>query len=311
MKSQRYPSSSGNTIFLPYADQLRLEYSIVQALPPNCFARAAIGYLFAIQHGAEYIYDFDDDNILINVSQGLAALKGPHHVSVTLVSRTRNCVNPYTYYKQDARRIWPRGFPLGDVKSKSPRVEMKLANSISVIQFLQNLNPDLDAIYRLTQDIPKEFDPTRLDCVAIDPRHYAPFNAQSTLFHESAFFGMVLPMSVNGRVSDIWRSYILERILRVDGGQIAFCPAIVEHHRNQHGLTRDFNAELPLYQQAGAILKFLDETVSPRKGLQLDSLREIYICFAEYGILGDDDIGFVDYWINDYLNAKASAKILR
>jgi hypothetical protein len=308
VKSPPYPPNSRKTIFLSYDEQLKLGYSIVRLLPPNSFARASIGYLFAIQHGAAFIYDYDDDNILINASHGSDQLKNPPPVTTTLTAKT-NVVNPYSFYRtEDVIHIWPRGFPIGLIKDSDPELIQRKPDKISVFQFLQNLNPDLDAIYRLTHDIPEQFNLRKRDCVAIDLFHYAPFNAQATLFHEKAFFGMILPLSVNGRVSDIWRSYILERILRIEGDQIAFCPAIVEHHRNQHGLTRDFNAELPLYQQSAALLMFMDESIEPIKGDKLESLREAYVTLIEHGILGEADLSFVEAWIEDYQNAKDSIK---
>jgi hypothetical protein len=78
------------------------------------------------------------------------------------------------------------------------------------------LNPDLDAVYRLTHEIPRAFDPAVADCVAIDSAKYGPFNAQSTLFYEDAFFGLILSITVNGRVPDIWRSFVVERIPRAE-----------------------------------------------------------------------------------------------
>jgi hypothetical protein len=309
VKSPRYPPNSGNTVFLSFAEQLKLNYSVIPILPANSFARAAIGYLFAIQHGAELIYDFDDDNTLINISQGSDQLKYPSPVTATLTAKKSNVVNPYAYYqKMGSVHIWPRGFPLEFIKEVDLELEPRRPDNISVFQFLQNLNPDLDAIYRLTHDIPDQFDPAKQNCVAIDSAHYAPFNAQATLFHKNAFFGLILPMSVNGRVSDIWRSFILERLLRIEGEHIAFCPAIVEHHRNQHELTRDFNAELPLYQQTAALLKFMDKSIEPTNGDRLTSLREAYVTLIEHGILGQTDLRFVEAWIEDYQNAQASIR---
>jgi hypothetical protein len=84
----------------------------------------------------------------------------------------------------------------------------------------------------------------------------------------------------------------------------------VEHHRNQHGLIRDFNAEIPLYQQTPALLQFLDEKIELQKGDELKSLREVFLSLFEHGILGETDVGFVEAWIEDYRNARATAKSL-
>lgn len=36
---------------------------------------------------------------------------------------------------------------------------------------------------------------------------FAPYNAQATLHMHSALWTLLLPVTVHGRVSDIWRSY--------------------------------------------------------------------------------------------------------
>jgi hypothetical protein len=304
VRSPRYPPNSRSTVFLSFAEQLTMNYSVLGVVGANSFARAAVGYLYAIQHGAEVIYDFDDDNSFINASVDLLSFNG---MRMELTSQASRVVNPYAFYGGSGP-IWPRGFPLQLVKGPPPVAGLRRTDSASVVQFLQNVNPDLDAIYRLTHGIPEAFNPKKVDCVSIDPVKFVPFNAQSTLFGSDAFFGLALPTSVNGRVADIWRSYIAERILRVEGGRVAFCPAIVEHHRNQHDLMRDFNAELPLYQQALPLLAFLDEKVQPRKGESLPSLREFYISLIEHGILNEKDLTFVDAWIIDYLDVRRVRK---
>jgi hypothetical protein len=139
---------------------------------------------------------------------------------------------------------------------------------IAAVQFLQNLNPDLDAVYRLTHEIPRTFDPAVADCVATDSAKYAPFNAQSTLFYEDAFFGPILPITVNGGVADIWRSFVVERILRAESSCAAFCPAIVEHRRIARLSRR----------------KFL-----PQQGKPLEALHDVYIGLVEHGILEELD----------------------
>ncbi|VDO18305.1 unnamed protein product [Heligmosomoides polygyrus] len=48
--------------FLSVDTQLSLGYGIVENLPYKSYTRKNIGYLYAIEHGAEWIYDTDDDN---------------------------------------------------------------------------------------------------------------------------------------------------------------------------------------------------------------------------------------------------------
>ncbi len=55
---------SDNVIFLNAASQTAISGEFVDALPWNSFSRKNIGYLFALAHGAQVIWDFDDDNML-------------------------------------------------------------------------------------------------------------------------------------------------------------------------------------------------------------------------------------------------------
>ena len=50
--------------YLSVEDQQRIEMPFAKMLPWNSFGRKNLGYLYAIAHGAQVIFDFDDDNLL-------------------------------------------------------------------------------------------------------------------------------------------------------------------------------------------------------------------------------------------------------
>lgn len=50
---------------------------------------------------------------------------------------------------------------------------------------------------------------------------------QATLHFPPAFWGMLLPVTVHGRVSDIWRSYFTQALLPSTGAITVFAPAWV------------------------------------------------------------------------------------
>ena len=91
---------------------------------------------------------------------------------------------------------------------------LELIHNSAIVQFIQNVNPDLDAIYRITHTIPQTFDETKNHCLILSKGSFAPFNAQSTLFKYEAFWGMLLSMTVHGRVSYFIQSQIMHVILR-------------------------------------------------------------------------------------------------
>ena len=75
-----------------------------------------------------------------------------------------------------------------------------------------------------------------------------PYNAQATLHFYDAFWALYLPVTVAGRVSDIWRSYFTQALFPLLDLSIGFLPRpLVVQDRNPHSYTADFEAELPLY----------------------------------------------------------------
>lgn len=76
--------------------------------------------------------------------------------------------------------------------------------NIAVLQSLADHDPDIDGVYRLTQELPLKFDPIA-DGLILGRGIQAPWNAQAVLLSEAAFFTMLLPVTVHGRVTDIWR----------------------------------------------------------------------------------------------------------
>ena len=52
-----------NVEYYSSTNQLKLNFELVKILPYNHYCRKMIGYLIAIENGAEYIVDTDDDNI--------------------------------------------------------------------------------------------------------------------------------------------------------------------------------------------------------------------------------------------------------
>jgi hypothetical protein len=85
---------------------------------------------------------------------------------------------------------------------------------------------------------------------------FAPYNAQATVHLKEAFWSMLLPMTVNGRVSDIWRSYITQSLLYlIPDSCLIFTSPAVYHARNKHSYESDFLQELQLYVFGESFIK--------------------------------------------------------
>ena len=158
--------------------------------------------------------------------------------------------NPYPTFGNPGG--WPRGFPLDQIVNKTtfdPNVLKDLPDkdNFYVHQSLANHDPDYDAIYRLTRPLPVTF--SEGDPVGLPVGTMCPYNAQATLHFAKAFWGMLLPVTIHGRVSDIWRSYITQRILWDIGGRIVFRRPWVIQYRNAHNYLADFDSEYDLYRK--------------------------------------------------------------
>ena len=108
------------------------------------------------------------------------------------------------------------------------------------VQALAHHDPDVDAVYRLTLPIPFDWDDRALvgaggERPLVLPRNtFAPANAQATLHTHAGLWATLLPRTVHGRVSDIWRSYIAQRLFWDAGLALAFVGAHVTQFRSPH-----------------------------------------------------------------------------
>lgn len=77
-------------------------------------------------------------------------------------------------------------------------------------QGLADNNPDVDAIYRLILPFPTIFRKGRK--VALGNNSWSPFNSQNTTWWKKAFPLLYLPSYCSFRMTDIWRSFVAQRI---------------------------------------------------------------------------------------------------
>jgi len=237
--------------------QKELGYRIHDLLPYKSYARKKnIGYLYAIQHGAKIVYESDDDNI---PTDGLKFIGEQEEVVSYIQSEDEEddqiAVNVYAHFGKP--QVWPRGYPLRKIQptDAEPKKTKKSSKSVPIQQGLADLDPDVDAIYRLTQPLGINFEPNAP--ISIPAGLMCPWNSQNTLFHDSALWGMLIPITTSFRVCDIWRSYWAQRILWDIGGEVVFLPPSVKQIRNAHDYLLDFEDELDLYLKGEDLVRFL------------------------------------------------------
>ena len=84
---------------------------------------------------------------------------------------------------------------------------------LGILQSLADVQPDVDAIFKLVKKTPFHFkrpEGGARHIIQLPHHTLAPYNAQATMYFYDSFWALMLPMSLPGRVSDIWRAYFLQ-----------------------------------------------------------------------------------------------------
>eukprot|EP01102_Stenamoeba_stenopodia_P020636 TRINITY_DN8121_c0_g3_i2.p1 TRINITY_DN8121_c0_g3~~TRINITY_DN8121_c0_g3_i2.p1 ORF type:complete len:527 (-),score=138.73 TRINITY_DN8121_c0_g3_i2:59-1639(-) len=300
-----------NCKYLGVEEQNGLPYRTVKYLPYNSYTRKNIGYLYAIEHGAKVILDTDDDNEpfgeSIRVLPSEAKLKALVRPDASEDRPLSNVVNPYSYFGRPD--VWPRGYPLQAV-NVSEEQEVRTIKTIRAAPYVQqglaDLDPDVDAIFRLTRPdaLPHvEFDADQ-DPIVIAPGTLCPFNSQNTIFHYNAFWGLILPTTVNFRLTDIWRGYWAQRLLWDIGGALSFLPPTVKQIRNAHNYLDDFEDEIPMYLTTNTFISLLLDFEKPSAS---DTLFKRILTLANRieaaGLWKRHDVVVLEAWLQDLRDA--------
>jgi len=302
--AQEWFPEGHRVIYLTVQEQESLEFRSVGETPWNHFSRKNIGFLYAIREGAEAVLDFDDDNDIVMPVTSYAMLSpvGGRDVRARSVHHP-GALNVYNYFRP-SDHVWPRGLPLAEtIQSLSTRRASRVKvqrSQVAVWQHLAQLDPDVDAIWRQTHKLPLKFG-KHDDPLVLEKGSWAPFNAQATVWTKAGFLLMRLPSTVHGRVSDIWRSYIAQPLLWNQNLSVAFAaPQFSVANRNAHNYLGDFEAEINLYRQAGALMDHIVAMAGREPDLEgHDALFKVYVELYEHGILEIEDVNAVKVWIQD------------
>jgi len=261
--------------------------------PTRHYARKNIGYLLAIRNGSPTIIETDDDNI---PCEGFWASR--QRVQSVAVLENSGWVNVYRYFSD--QNIWPRGFPLDYLNKQIPPFETLNRAEVDcpIQQGLADDNPDVDAVYRLTLPLPQTFRKDRR--VALANGSWCPFSSQNTAWWSEAFELLYLPSYCSFRMTDIWRSFIAQRIAWLNGWAILFHEPTVRQERNVHNLLRDFHDEIPGYLNNSEICEAL-KSLPLESGVEKigDNLKVCYEKLVSMSIIGREELQLVDAWLDD------------
>jgi len=247
----------------------------------------------AVKDNNEIIIETDDDNLPLD---GFWDSRIKENKAYIL--EDKNWVNVYEYFTDS--KIWPRGLPLEEIMNKVPsldQVQNQLVNT-PIQQGLADDNPDVDAIFRLTYPLPLKFN--HAENVALGKKTWCPFNSQNTTWFKEAFPLLYLPSHCSFRMTDIWRSFVAQRIAWTNDWKLLFHKPTVYQERNEHNLMKDFADEIPGYLNNTKICKELED-LDLNNGVEniYDNLIKCYEMLTENGYVGKEEMKIVDAWVQD------------
>jgi len=274
--------------YLSPRKQEKLRYKLAGLLPWNRPARINIAYLYALERGAEFIIQADDDNIP----------NGYWHTPVLtrneLMVDAEGFVNIYRHFSN--KFIWPRGYPLNRILRNESFMESREECNVRVWQHLADNDTDVDAIYRLTINETMEFKQRKY--LALKEGTVCPFNCQSTTYHREAAPLLYLPSLVTPRASDIVRGLVAQPILWSFGMNLAFTSPTVRQERNPHDYMVDFKDEMLIYLSAETIFDLVLGVVSK----ELSMYENLYMAYSElvkHGLVPEEELHLVESWNDD------------
>lgn len=281
--------------FLGMEEQKKTGLRIVKKLPERHYSRKNIGYLLAHKNKSELIIETDDDNF----PKEKFWEKREEFPSAFSIKNS-GWINVYSYFTD--KHIWPRGMPLECLQNRNPALGKTTPEKIycPIQQGLADENPDVDAVFRLVEKLPFTFE--KKVRVALGKNTWSPFSSQNTTWLKKAFPLMYLPSYASFRMTDIWRSFIAQRIAWANDWSVLFHEPTVTQTRNDHNLLKDFEDEIPGYLQNHKITMLL-QSLKLKKGEKYlsENLFTCYHSLVQNKILPEKELFLVDDWINDLI----------
>lgn len=200
------------------------------------FGRKSLGYLFAIQSGAEKIWDFETDvtgtidyNLIIQDSMSVTVCdsfksKCFDEHCIRYARANSRTVNPYLYFGKRETVLHPRGLLKKHAQeSKFTTCSVKTVEgfepyNVGLIQTISSTDPDIGQAHDPLTDFMKQIPGQKRigfemtynypSPLFMPSTSLTPFNKQATMWFKSAFMFSFLPISVPESISDIIRSYV-------------------------------------------------------------------------------------------------------
>lgn len=236
-------------IYLDIKDQdkfFKKKYkNIYSMFPYNDAHRRLLGLIYVRNMRPKRVIFIDDDNF---VSNDVDFLKGHKivgkKVSGNAIYKKNKWPNIYKFLETDKKiPIYPRGFPWSfrnEDSFKLSSLKVKNKTVMANCGFILG-DPDIDAVSRLFWKINVKNISSRKNHL-LARGMYCPFNDQNTCIDGDTSLLYYKPISA-GRNSDIWTSYMYNKISDIHNCIISYGMPHLTQIRNIHDYWKDFELE--------------------------------------------------------------------
>ncbi len=277
--------------FLSIDQQKNYGFKLAENLPEGSYARKNIGYLWSVKNKTEIIVETDDDNYPYDSFwESRKRTKKSHMI------QSADWVNVYTFFSKEV--IWPRGLPLNKIHSRIEAGDEIQECECPIQQGLADVDPDVDAVYRMVWGRGCSFDKNVLPVVLKNT--WSPFNSQNTTWWKEAFSLMYLPSYCSFRMTDIWRSLVAQRIAWENDWGILFHVPTVYQERNAHDFMKDFADEVPGYLHNATLATALGrlQLLSGVDNIP-DNMHKCYRTLIDLNLVDAQEALLLSSWFDD------------
>ena len=279
--------------YITINEQLDSEFGLAKLLPENHYSRKNLGYLYAAEMGKSNFLDTDDDNIPL-----MDFWTKPVGKLSARTTKKTGWINSYKFFSN--KLIWPRGFPIDKLQDEEELEYEKINDvNVSLLQGLAQHDPDVDAIFRLTNN--KEVYFRKEKPLYLEQNQWCPINSQNTLWRGRELLPLLyLPSTCTIRETDILRGYVAQRILWTIEKGLIFHSADVLQSRNQHDLHQDFIQEEGLFRNSNKISKSFEE-LQLNEGTEyiITNMIKCYEVLADLNMVTKNELNLLDTWFED------------
>lgn len=223
-----------------------------ERIPYDSDNRRNVGFLMALDHGAEVMVSIDDDNFCLPGSDfvGEHAIAG-RDCTAPEAATDDGWFNIATLLKGEPPiEIYPRGFPYS-ARHRDRKVTLSapVTRRVAVNAGLWLSDPDVDAITRLS--LAPRIASATAQSLLLAPGTWSPINTQNTALARdaiAAYYYVRMGYSLGGmtidRYGDILSGYFVQKCAKAMGHSIRIGSPVADHRRTPHNLFKDLYHEL-------------------------------------------------------------------